>query len=140
VRLAIENHDRFSARTLAEMVEQLGPEQVGICLDTVNSFGALEGPQAVVATLAPYALNLHLKDFTIRRVSSQMGFVVAGCPAGRGRLNVPWLLEQLRAAGRDVNAIIELWTPLGTSLEETTQQELAWAQESVAYLRQYIPD
>ena len=140
VQLAIENHDRFPSPTLASLVEALGPDRVGICLDTVNSLGALEGPEVVVKTLAPYTLNLHLKDFTIERVSSQMGFVVNGCAVGQGRLNVPWLLEQLRAAGRDVNAILELWTPLGPTLEDTVTREAAWAGESVRYLRQFIPD
>ena len=138
IKLAIENHDRFSCRTLARIVEELGPEQVGICLDTVNSFGALEGPEVVVETLAPYTLNLHIKDFTIARVSSQMGFVVNGCAAGQGRLNVHWLLERLRSAGRDPNAILELWTPFGPNLEKTVAREDRWAQESVEYLRQFI--
>jgi len=140
VKLALENHDRFSAATLASMVEQLGPEHVGICLDTVNSFGALEGPEVVVKALAPYTLNLHVKDFTIGRVGSQMGFVIAGCAAGQGRLNVPWLCDQLRAAGRDVNAIIELWTPYGPTVEATVARESEWAGESVQYLRKIIPD
>ena len=140
VKLAIENHDRFTSATLAAMVEQLGPEQVGICLDTVNSFGAMEGPEVVVKTLAPYTLNLHVKDFTIARVSSQMGFVINGCAAGQGRLNVPWLLDQLRAAGRDVNAILELWTPFGPTLDDTIAREAAWAEESVRGLRRFIPD
>jgi sugar phosphate isomerase/epimerase len=140
VKLALENHDRFSCQTLAQIVEALGREQTGICLDTVNSFGALEGPEVVVNILAPYTLNLHVKDFTIQRLSSQMGFTVAGCAAGQGRLNVPWLLDKLRAAGRDVNAIIELWTPLGASLEETIQREERWAAESVRYLRQFITE
>jgi sugar phosphate isomerase/epimerase len=140
VRLAIENHDRFRSATLAGMVEQLGRDCAGICLDTVNSFGALEGPEVVVKTLAPYTLNLHVKDFTIARVSSQMGFVVNGCAAGQGRLDVPWLLGQLRAAGRDVNAILELWTPYGPTLEDTLAREAAWAEESVRYLRKLIPD
>jgi len=140
VKLALENHDRFACRTLARIVQQLGPEHAGICLDTVNSFGALEGPEVVVETLAPYTLNLHVKDFTISRVSSQMGFVVEGCAAGRGRLNVPWLLKRLRAAGRDPNAILELWTPFGPSLEATVAREAGWAEESVSYLRQFIPD
>ena len=140
VKLAIENHDRFSTRTLVEIVERLGPEHVGICLDTVNSFGALEGPEVVVERLAPYALNLHVKDFTIARVNGSMGFVVEGCPAGEGRLDVPWLLERLRAARRDVNAILELWTPRDASLEETIGREAAWARASVAYLRRLIPD
>lgn len=140
VKLALENHDRFSSATLAEIVEALGTGQVGICLDTVNSFGALEGPEVVVKTLAPYTLNLHVKDFTIQRVNSQMGFAVNGCAAGQGRLNVPWLLEQLRAAGREVNAILELWTPFGPTLEETLERERVWAEQSVSYLRTLIPD
>jgi 3-oxoisoapionate decarboxylase len=140
IKLALENHDRFSCRTLVRIVEELGSEQVGICLDTVNSFGALEGPEVVVETLGPYALNLHIKDFTIARVSSQMGFVVNGCAAGHGRLNVPWLLERLKTFGREPNAILELWTPFGPTLEETIARENHWAQESVRYLRQFIPE
>jgi sugar phosphate isomerase/epimerase len=140
VRLALENHDRFSCATLAWMVEQLGRDQAGICLDTVNSFGALEGPETVVRTLAPYTLNLHVKDFTLTRVSSQMGFHIHGCPAGQGRLNVPWLLDQLRTAGRDVNAILELWTPFGPTLDDTLAREAAWAEASVRYLRTLLPD
>jgi sugar phosphate isomerase/epimerase len=140
VKLAIENHDRFTAETLAGIVEQLGKDQVGVCLDTANSFGAMEGPEIVVKTLAPYALNLHVKDFTIRRVSSQMGFVIEGCAAGQGRLNVPWLLAELRAARRDVNAILELWTPFGSTLDETLARETAWAEQSVRYLRRLIPE
>lgn len=138
VRLAIENHDRFPARVLARMVEELGPARVGICLDTVNSLGALESPEQVVRTLAAYTLNLHVKDFTISRVSSQMGFVVAGCPAGEGRLDVPWVLRELAKAGRDVNAIVELWTPRANSLEETIAREADWAERSVRYLREII--
>ncbi len=140
IRLAIENHDRFTAAALAGVVEALGSELVGVCLDTVNSFGALEGPAAVVERLAPYALNLHVKDFTIARVSSAMGFVIDGCAAGRGRLDIPWLLGRLRAAGRDVNAIIELWTPFGPDLDATLAREAAWAEDSVRFLRAHVPE
>jgi len=138
--LAIENHDRFRARSLARIVERIGSMHVGICLDTVNSFGALEGPETVVETLGPWTVNLHVKDFAIERVSHAMGFVVEGKPAGRGRLNVPWLLEKLRALGRDPNAILELWTPPGATLEETIAREAEWAEDSIKYLRSLIPD
>jgi sugar phosphate isomerase/epimerase len=140
VKLAIENHDRFSCRVLADIIEQLGPAKTGICLDTVNSFGALEGPEVVVQTLAPYTLNLHVKDFNISRVSSQMGFVVSGCAAGQGRLDVPWLLQSLGGPKADMSAIIELWTPFGPDLGVTLALESAWAEQSVAYLRKFIPD
>jgi sugar phosphate isomerase/epimerase len=140
LRLALENNDRFPARTLADMVNELGPEHVGICLDTANSFGALEGPEYVVETLAPYTFNLHVKDFTIRRVKTQMGFVLSGCPVGQGRLNVPWVLGKLRHTGRQINAIVELWTPLGANLETTIATEQTWAEQSVGYLREFITD
>jgi sugar phosphate isomerase/epimerase len=140
VAVAIENHDRFATRALVEIVERLSPEHVGICLDTVNSFAALEGPDVVVERLAPYALNLHVKDFTISRVDGQMGFSVEGAPAGRGRLDVPRLLERLAAAGRDVNAILEQWTPRQAGLEETIALEAEWASQSLSYLRRLVRD
>jgi 3-oxoisoapionate decarboxylase len=138
--VALENHDRFPAQTLVDIIETVGADKVGITLDTVNSFGALEGPQQVVETLAPYVLSLHVKDFTIRRVPSQMGFVIEGCPAGEGRLDIPWLLDTIRAAGRDPNAIIELWTPPAGTLEETIAREAEWAERSVKYMRTLLPD
>jgi sugar phosphate isomerase/epimerase len=138
VVLAIENHDRFPVRVLAGMVRQLG-DWAGICLDTVNSFGALEGPQSVVEALAPLTVNLHVKDFTIFRASHSMGFTIEGRPAGQGRLNLPWLLDVLRGYGRDPNAILELWTPPEDTLEGTIAREQRWAEESVAYLRTLIP-
>jgi sugar phosphate isomerase/epimerase len=139
VCLAIENHDRFRARALTRLLEQIGSSGVGICLDTVNSFGALEGPETVLAQLGPWVVNLHVKDFAIERPDHKMGFVVTGRPAGRGRLDVPWLLETLRGMGRDPNAILELWTPPQEDLVATIALEAAWAAESVDHLRALIP-
>jgi len=140
VKLAIENHDRFPARVLEQMVRQLGVAHTGVCLDTVNSLGSLETPEEVVRVLSPYAVNLHVKDFTIRRVDHQMGFVVEGCPAGEGRLDIPWLIEAIRANGHRANAILELWTPPAATLDATLERENAWAIASVARLRKLIKD
>jgi sugar phosphate isomerase/epimerase len=139
VTLAIENHDRFRAEVLRGIVERLGSEQVGICLDTVNSFGALEGPRAVVEALGPWVVNLHVKDFTIVRAPHSMGFVVEGRPAGEGLLDVPWLLGALTAQGRAPDAILEAWPPPQATVAETVRLEAAWAAQSVAYLRTLIP-
>ncbi len=138
VVLAIENHDRFAARALARIIERIASPNVGICLDTVNSFGALEGPEVVVRALAPHAMSLHIKDFTIRRVDHQMGFLIEGAPAGQGRLDIPWLLDKMRAARRDPNAIIELWTAPEPDLASTIAKEDAWARQSVAYMRREV--
>lgn len=138
VCLAVENHDRFSVRALREIVQAVDSKLVGICLDPVNSFGALEGPEVVLETLGPWVVNLHVKDFTIYRAGHQMGFTIEGRPAGEGMLNIPWLLERLRAMGRDPNAIVELWTPPEDEVAETIRKEAAWAERSVTYLRGVI--
>jgi 3-oxoisoapionate decarboxylase len=136
--LAIENHDRFKARMLADMVEKLDSPRVGICLDTVNSFGALEGPAAVLDALAPHVVNLHVKEFVVRRAPHNMGFTISGAPAGSGMLDLFWLLDRLR--GRAFNAIIETWLdPLDTP-DATAAREQEWVRASVAYLRTLIPD
>jgi len=140
VRLAIENHDRFSASVLAGIIRRIGSDRVGVCLDTVNSLGALEGPDVVVETLGSHVINLHIKDFTIFRQNHMMGFIVEGRPAGEGMLDVPWLLNRLRATGQCPNAILELWTPPGSNLDETMVREAAWADQSVRYLRRFIPE
>lgn len=138
--LAIENHDRFKVKTLARIVERIGSSYVGICLDTVNSFGALEGPEVVLEVFGPLVVNLHVKDFCVFRASHMMGFTVEGQPAGQGRLNIPWLLQELRGQGRDPNAILELWTPPEGTLSATIAKEDAWATTSIEYLRKLIPD
>lgn len=133
--LAIENHDRFRAAEFAAMVAAVDAHCVGVCLDTVNSFGALEGPATVLETLAPYTVNLHLKDFTIRRVPSQMGFLIEGTPAGEGRLDIAGTVSALQAYGRCAAAIIESWVPAGADLEATLQMEADWAARGMATLR-----
>jgi 3-oxoisoapionate decarboxylase len=137
VTLAIENHDRFTAREFHSLVHQLGP-WTGICLDTVNSFGALEGPRIVVDMLAPLTVNLHLKEFTIFRAAHNLGFSIEGRPAGQGRLDIPWLLAEIQQHGRGCNAILEQWTPPEADLAATIRKEQRWAEESVAYLRALI--
>jgi sugar phosphate isomerase/epimerase len=140
VTLAIENHDRFEARTFAEIVERIGSDHVGICLDTVNSFGALEGPAVVIDTLAPYVVNLHVKDFVIHRHPSMMGFEITGAPAGQGRLDIPHLLEILRKRARNPNAILELWPKPEKDIEATVAKERAWTADSIRYLRTLIAE
>ncbi len=139
VKLAMEN-GKIPAATLDQVLRSLASPWVGITLDTVNSLAIPEGTERVVKTLAPHTLCVHIKDFVVKRVWYMMGFVVEGKPAGQGQLDIPWLLEELRAAGADPNAILELWPPQAENLEETMALEHVWAAESIPYLRRFIPD
>lgn len=135
VKLAIENHARLAAAEFLEIVKGTDEDQVGICLDSVNSLGAGESVREVTRVLGPHALNLHLKDFTVRRATHGMGFVLEGAPAGQGMLDIPGLLEQVRAHGHCHSAILELWTPPESTPEKTVATEARWAEESLRYLK-----
>lgn len=138
IRLAIENHDRFKARDFEKIVQSVGSEWVGICLDSVNSMGAGEGFEEVSRILLPYTINLHIKDFTIRRVSHKMGIIIEGSPAGKGMLNIKETVESLNKYERCRSAILELWTPPEKEIEDTIIKEDRWAQESIEYLKNVI--
>jgi sugar phosphate isomerase/epimerase len=133
--LGIENHDRFPAKTLRSIIEAVGSERVGICLDTVNSLGAGEGLDQVLDQLGPHTVNLHIKDFAVSRVPSAMGFVVEGRPAGGGMLDVPAILNRLKSHRRCETAVLETWTTTGHTLADTIDRERRWAEESLAYLK-----
>jgi sugar phosphate isomerase/epimerase len=135
IKLAIENHDRFKASEFVSMVKNTDPNWVGICLDSVNSMGAGEGLNEVVQQLAPLTINLHLKDFSVKRVWHKMGFVVEGVPAGKGMLNIEWLKKEVDVKGNCESAILELWTPPETTLEETIAKENQWVEESIKFLK-----
>ncbi len=136
IRLAIENHDRFKAREFERIINSVGSEMVGICLDSVNSMGAGEGFETVSELLAPYTFNLHVKDFSIHRAYHKMGFIIEGRPAGKGMLDIPGLVNLINSYGRCNSAILELWTPPAESIEATIKKEESWAEESINYLKQ----
>ena len=117
------------------MIERAGSERIGVCLDTANSLGAGEGIEAVSTILAPFTVNLHIKDFHIERVPSMMGFTVTGRPAGAGFLDVPALLKKLAPLDRRPTAVLELWTPPESDIEATIAREALWAKQSMDYLK-----
>ncbi|MCW5559082.1 MAG: sugar phosphate isomerase/epimerase [Verrucomicrobiae bacterium] len=138
VTLAVENHDRFPAATLRRLMEDVGGPRVGICLDTANSFGVGEGLDQVVEALAPVTVNLHVKDVTIRRFPHQMGFVIEGCPLGRGQLPIRSLIGRLRGLGYRGSAILESWWPPGSDDPATIAGELAAAEAGIETLKNWI--
>jgi sugar phosphate isomerase/epimerase len=144
ITVGLENHDRFPAQVLRDIIEAVDSPRVGVCLDTANSLGAGEGLAHVAQVLAPVTVSLHLKDFQIRRVPYLMGFEVAGCVAGTGMLGegrppgAPGVEDLVRAvaeSGRCGSAVLETWVPPESEIEATLIKEEDWARQSVEYLR-----
>lgn len=138
IRLAIENHDRLKAREFEKIIQAVGSDMVGICLDSVNSIGAGEGFETVCDILIPYTFNLHVKDFVIFRATHKMGFTIEGRPAGQGMLNLPELFERVEDTGLCHSAILELWTPPSDNIEDTLIKEAEWARISIKYMKSFL--
>jgi len=134
--LAIENHERLKAEEFEQMIRAINSEQVGICLDTVNSMGAAEGIETITRILSPHTVNLHIKEFVVERHSHMMGFTIEGRPVGTGQLPVEWILAQLGPQCR--SAILEQWTPPEQFLENTMPKEQQWAEQSIEYLKEHF--
>ncbi|HYE30643.1 MAG TPA: TIM barrel protein [Methylomirabilota bacterium] len=136
--LGVENHDRFKSAELRKIIDEVGSDRLGICLDTANSLGAGEGLDTVLQWLAEVTVNLHIKDVQIRRVPHMQGFTVEGCAAGEGVVDIPALLAKLSTNPHCRTAILELWTTPELTLEATLQTEDATATRSIQYLRRFV--
>lgn len=139
LKLAIENGG-IPGADFRKALDEIGSPHVGVVLDMVNSLAVPEGWKEVTRLLAPHTMCVHYKDFAIRRAWHMMGFLCEGAPAGEGMVQTGWLLETLKASPYDFNVIVELWPPEQETLEKTIALEQAWAQQSLTYLRQFIPE
>ncbi len=135
ITLGIENHDRFKAKELAAIIEAIAEDGVGICLDCVNSIGAGEGLEWVADRLAPYTVNLHVKDFSIKRIEHKMGFTVMGAPAGDGMMDLPYVMSKLQPFNRCQSAILEQWVTPESDPDLTIKKEILWADRGINYLK-----
>lgn len=132
--LAIENHDRFEAHQFASWFDAVDSHWLGLCLDSVNSYGCGEGFRETIDTLLPYAVNFHLKDFRVKRQPYMLGLIIEGVPVGEGYLPVKSVMDRLNKIGRCKSAIVEHWTAPEDSVEATIVKEMEWCQRSIQNL------
>jgi sugar phosphate isomerase/epimerase len=137
--LAIENSSLclYSSNQLAEVFERIDDPLVGACVDVVNSTGLLETPLETVRVLSPYAVSLHLKDFSIKR-RNVGGFTIFGVPLGKGMVDVKAVINAIEKSGRQPNVLLEQWMDKRDNEEETLKEEQRWMKESVRFLRSVI--
>ncbi|HEX4170167.1 MAG TPA: TIM barrel protein [Bryobacteraceae bacterium] len=87
IKIAIENHaGDMQARELKMLVEEAGPDFVGVCLDSGNPLWTLESPHVTLDVLHPYVLTSHLRDSVVWRVPQ--GAAVTWVPMGRGNVGI----------------------------------------------------
>lgn len=138
VRLALETYEQVPTAELLAVVQAVGSPSLGICSDPANVVAALEHPREVVEAVAPYVLNMHIKDFAFQRQDGWVGFVYTGAAMGEGLLDYQHMAETIRPAEKNINQIIEHWLPWQGSPEETVATERQWTNQAIAYLRSKV--
>lgn len=140
VTLAVENHFHLPSPRLVRVIDGVADPRLGVCLDVANSIACQEWPKDTIAILAPFAVNLHLKDFRIAIDPHGVGCVVTGTPLGAGTMDIASVFAALERAGRSkLNVILEHWLPWQGSFETTIPLELKWLEQTVATGRKFVP-
>ena len=138
VTLALENHFLLSSKALVGILEEVNQPSLGICLDVANSIASKEWPEKTISQLAPFAVNLHLKDYRFEIDPYGVGFKAVGTPLGRGELDIDYVFGTLAKENRHVNVILEHWLPRETVKKEGLDVEDRWTAQSVEAARDYL--
>ncbi|MEE3664243.1 TIM barrel protein [Brenneria sp. g21c3] len=132
--LSIENHCDAYADEVIWLVRQLNHPKVGACLDTMNSMNVLEGPEACVEKMAPYANCCHFCD--IKLVVDPDGIHSIGAPIGQGDIDCKKVLRTLREKAPLDRITFEVEYEIGDdTIEVARQKEIEACKQSIDYLR-----
>jgi sugar phosphate isomerase/epimerase len=104
-RINLETHGDSTTFELVRLLEDVGPDIAGICLDTANVLVHAEEPLAAIRRAAPYTHLTHLKDGII--YFSANGFTRQGRPPGQGVIDWRKALPMLAHFSPDLPLSIE---------------------------------
>jgi len=92
-RMNLETHGDTTTFELVRLVEDVGPDTCGICLDTANVLCHAEDPTLAARRAAPYTHLTHAKDGAL--YFSPNGYTRQGKPIGQGVLDWTLILQAL---------------------------------------------
>jgi sugar phosphate isomerase/epimerase len=87
IKLALENHNAdLQAREIKALIEEVGFDTLGVCLDSGNPLAIMEDPHLTLELLGPYALTSHVRDTAVWRVPE--GVALRWCNMGEGNVDI----------------------------------------------------
>jgi sugar phosphate isomerase/epimerase len=135
VKIAVETYEQVPTSRILDVIRGVDSPYLGICSDPANTVAALEMPREVIDAVAPYVLNMHVKDFAFSRKDGWVGFTYAGAPLGEGLLDYQYMVSTFQPHQRNINQIVEHWLPWQDSEAETIRLENQWTRHSIEFLR-----
>jgi sugar phosphate isomerase/epimerase len=155
IKLAVENHGGdLQAREMKMMVEAIGTDICGVCLDSGNPVWMLEDPHMTLEMLLPYAETCHVRDSAVWKVPE--GVAVRWVNMGEGNVDIdgwirkfvaakpgqPIIFENLVSAQPRIHAIYDpkFWTNWSRMPASELARFLAVAEKGVPKLATPRPD
>lgn len=106
IKIGLENHFDVTYQELAQFVDEVGSEYIGVTLDTANAFGIVQDPVETARALAPYIIATHFKDWQL--YETRNGYTMRQDVLGKGEVDLKTIVPIIQAANPDVNYSIEL--------------------------------
>lgn len=106
VKIAVENHaGDMHSRELLRLVEEAGPDCVGVNFDSGNACWTLEDPVAALARLAPHVVTTSLRDTMLWETPG--GVTARWTALGEGCTDLPAFFDLLAEKCPGVTAHVE---------------------------------
>ncbi|TCO59581.1 sugar phosphate isomerase/epimerase family protein [Actinocrispum wychmicini] len=113
VHLNLETHEEITSFELVRLIDQVGPDVLGVTFDTTNLLQRGEDPIGTARRVAPYVRQTHVKDCLLTITDEGLLYQLA--PVGHGVVDIAGILEVL--AGMPVHLSLETVTAPGESAE-----------------------
>ena len=104
-RIDLETHGDTTTFELVRLIEAVGADIAGICLDTANVFCHAEDPALAARRAAPFVHLTHTKDAIVFFIDT--GYRRQTLPIGQGALDWPAILPALARHAPDLPLSIE---------------------------------
>ncbi len=106
VKLAVENHGGdLQAREMKMMIDAVGRDVMGVCLDSGNPVWMLEDPHMTLEMLIPYAETSHVRDSAVWKVPE--GIAVRWVNMGDGNVDIDGWIRSSSRPSRGFRVIFE---------------------------------
>ncbi|EHJ61801.1 hypothetical protein NSU_1257 [Novosphingobium pentaromativorans US6-1] len=115
VHLNLETHEEITSFELLRLIEAIGDDVIGICLDPANLPVRAEVPVEAIARLAPYVRTTQLRDTALWRTPDGLSRFLAPC--GEGLIDWPEALAIVLKHNPDINLTIEGIGPVRAEMQ-----------------------
>ncbi|MGQ9634074.1 MAG: sugar phosphate isomerase/epimerase family protein [Bryobacteraceae bacterium] len=95
LKLGIENHKDWRTPDFVDWMKKLSSEWVGVCWDIGNNIALCEDPMEMLPAIAPYCVNVHIKDMAVDEYED--GFLLSEVIFGDGFLDLKKIVQTLRS-------------------------------------------